>query len=505
MADFTYEIDLPPGIVSDDTTFGSKGRWADGSNMRFHNGRPEKIGRVIRILGTGGGGTVTVATTPRTIFAYSSSALSVPPIVVGTDAVLYSSGGLATGLTDVTPVGLGTGLIYWAFDSWGDLLLAAPKGGTLYQQSGVSVATEITQAPDQMNHMVVTAQRQVMALGCNEEISTTFNPMCIRWCDLENFTNWTSSATNNAGEYILEGQGKIVAGRRVGDGIAIWTSGMLYYATFVGDPSKTYDFRPVSDGCGLIGPGGVTELGGVAYWMSPDHSFNSWAPGGPVVKLPCPISIELQTNMNAGSGRLDARTVAVKQPAFNEVWFFYPDLRDVATGGYRYVAFNVADGSWFRGVLDRRSAYYADFLYNPASSVTTRGWRPFISIDGDGKIYSHEVETFGGAGDGEDVFSSFIQSADQYLNSGGQRVMVTGAVPDFETQTATISLTLYMRNRPQSTAVTKGPYSLATSDNKKDFRASGMIMSAKFSSAGASTERWRLGKPILHCTTQGGR
>lgn len=504
MPDFTYELNPAPGLFSDDTTFSAKGRWADGNNVRFWHDKPEKIGRVVRILGSG---SVAAAPNPRTVFAFSgATSLAAPAISIGTDAALYSSGGSLIGLTDVTPAGLGTGITYWAFDAWGATMLVAPKGGSLYVYNPATPpATIISQAPAQMSHMLVTAQRQVMALGCNEEVSTTFNPMCVRWCDLENYTTWATTATNNAGEHILEGQGKIVAGRRIGPYIAIWTDGMLFLASFVGDPKQTFNFERVSGGCGLVGPGAVAEIRGVLYWMTPDHRFYSWSPGSPPAQVPCPIGLELQANLLTGVTHPDQRTTAAAQPAFNEVWWFYPDLRDVATSGYRYVALNVVDGAWFRGQLDRRAAYHADFLYTPTGGGFTRGWRPFITVDGDGKIYSHEVESFGGSGDGAVAIDWFIQSADQYLNSGRTRVMVKGAVPDFETQTDAINLTVYMRDRPQSTAVTKGPYSLATTATKKDFRASGMLMSVKLSGTGTGNDLFRLGKPAFPCVTLGGR
>jgi len=502
MAGITYELELPPGIFSDDTTFGAKGRWADGSNVRFQGGRPETLGHISRILDGG------VAANPRTIFAFSSG--SSPVLIVGGDAALYTSniGGISTIENDITPVGLGSGISYWAFDSWGDSLMAAPKGGSLYTSNGGAgvAATIVSQAPAAMNHMLVTAQRQILALGCNEEISTTFNPMCIRGCDLEDYTNWTTSAANNAFEHILEGQGKIVAGRRVGDYIAVWTNGMLFLGSFIGDPGQTYRFEPVSDGCGLVGPGAVAELGGVVYWMSSNHRFFRWSPGEPPQQIPCPISRDLQDNILASATRLDVRTTAVKNSAFNEVWWFYPDKRDSATGGYRYVALNTVDGTWFRGQLDRRAAYHADFLYNPGSGSSYRSWRPFVSVDGDGKVYCHELEN---PAQGEVGFSSFIQSADQYIESGRRRVQLQGVNPDFEQQGCPVDLTLYMRDRPQSATVTRGPYSIDTAADKKDFRASGMIMSVKISlttNIGTNViESWRLGKPVFRGIPMGER
>lgn len=37
-------LDLAPGLQGDDTTFAAQGRWSDGSNVRFYEGRPQTIG-----------------------------------------------------------------------------------------------------------------------------------------------------------------------------------------------------------------------------------------------------------------------------------------------------------------------------------------------------------------------------------------------------------------------------------------------------------------------------
>src|SRR5713226_5274350 len=83
--------------------------------------------------------------------------------------------------------------------------------------------------------MLVTNTRQVMALGCNEEISGVFNPRCIRFSDIENPTVWTSSVTNNAGEFILQGSGQIVGAQLIGNYVFVWTDNELYLGTY--DPT----------------------------------------------------------------------------------------------------------------------------------------------------------------------------------------------------------------------------------------------------------------------------
>jgi hypothetical protein len=489
MPQFTFELEAPPGIDSDNTGFAAKGRWMDANNVRFRLGRPETLGRIVQILASGD-----LAPDACGMHGYTIGTDPSPMVIVGTSTALFA--GESSGLSAITPAGLGAGVRHWAFDNWGDTLLAAPKGGTLYEWAGTGVATEVTQAPDQMNCMLV-ARRYVIAIGCNEEVSGTFNPRCIRWCDFEDYTDWTSTADNNAGEHIVDGASVLVAAHVMGEYIAVWSNSSLYVGTYVGEPDQTWRFDKVADNCGLVGPAAKAVAGSIAYWMTPEHHFMRWAVGGPVEQIPCPILTELRANMVVTS-KADQRTAAVTNSFFSEVWWFYPDGR--ASGANRYVMLNTLDGSWSRGDLDRRAACELSFFYYPGTSPTFRPWRPMLAVGGDGKVYSHDVEDAGG---GIAVtMAAHLQSAEQYIESGRRRVMVRDIVPDFELQTGNVDLTIYERAHPRSAAYADGPHVIAADDDRVCLRASGKLLSVKFSSASG---RWRLGKPTFDCVTLGER
>ena len=83
-----------------------------------------------------------------------------------------------------------------------------------------------------------------------------------------------------------------------------------------------------------------------------------------------------------------------------------------------------------------------------------------------------------------------------------RRMMLRGVVPDFQGQTDSISLTVNVGDYPHSTKTAKGPYALADGATKKDFRASGRVMSVKLS----GTEGYmRLGKPTFDTVPMGER
>lgn len=468
---------LPPGLNSDDTTFSAEGRWADGNNIRFWQGKPQAIGG-------NGSATTTLTGAVRAIF---QSGLGVAG-KVATQTKLYSVGQSFTSNTDVTPAAAQNAAA-WSLQPWGSILLAVPRGGTLYEQSGTSQATEVTQAPDQITRMLVTPQRQVLALACNEEVSGTFNGLCIRGCDLEDYTDWTTSSTNNAFEHILDSGGAIKGGDIVGAYVGVWTESVLYIGQFLGDPGQTYRFDPVSDGCGLANSEALCVAHGVAYWVGPDFQLKAWSPGGLPYIIPCPILKDVLTNKIAGA---NLGVVVRANHRFDEIWIFYADARDSATENSRYIAYSIPESRaagapvWFRGQLARTMMFDAG-LTASGSSV--------IMGDSSGNIYRHELDTTAPT-------SCHIQSADQYFSNSQRRMMVRSFIPDFEYQSGDVALTLTVRDRPQSTAVTKGPYTVTTAMNKKDFRASGKLMSMKFS---ATAQYFRLGKPVFDAVPMGER
>lgn len=89
-------LDLPPGINGDDTQLAAKGRWADGSNVRFRLGKPEVIGGWESLISTALTGAC------RSIFPWKDAS-ELLNIGFGTHSKLqvWKSGGLY----DITPFG----------------------------------------------------------------------------------------------------------------------------------------------------------------------------------------------------------------------------------------------------------------------------------------------------------------------------------------------------------------------------------------------------------------
>lgn len=463
---------FPPLLVSDDTTFSAVNCVADVNNCRVRGGRWEPIG----------GWTLsraTAATGPTDFYACEVGGTNY--FIYGRETELSATSLLANAPTTILSVAAP-----WAFDRWGNTLLALGVGGKLYQWTGSGSASEIVAAPDNSQDMLVSAERQVLLFGSNEVVSGTQNYLCIRISDLEDLTDWTPSATNNAEEIILEGQGRIIAGRRVGPYIAVWTQDALYVGQFVGNPGQTYRFDKIAEGCGLTNRRSVAIVNGTAYWMATDLRFRMWTPGGLVTPLPCPIGEEFRDNLDLS---WLSSVYAFVNNRFQEISWFYPDTRDsTSENPSRYVTVCLGEPGvpWYRGQLQRD----AMFEFTASSNQTVA-----FGADKLGNVFTHES--------GNGLRSWHVQSSDQYLANSQRRMMVKRAIPDFEDQAGNVSLTLTSRNHPNGSVTTHTVQTLATSTTKKDFRASGMIFAAKFS--GAADTFARIGKPQFDVIPMGER
>jgi hypothetical protein len=485
---FTVELAPPPGLDSDESTFKAQGRWADGSNIRFYNGSPQSLGAYQSVISVPGALTIVDFAVLQ-----STGSAGATYTIIGTGNYLLASAGLGAAV-DKTPVALGPGGLpvaasSWSFAQYADTILCNPILQPIYQYTmGGGAATVLTNSPAQTT-VILTARRQVLAFGTNEELSGTFNANCIRGSDIENPTVWATSSTNNAFEDILDDQGGIIAAKVIGDYIAVWTQTSLWMGTYLGNPGQVYQWEKVAGGQGCVSVNAACVDGALATWFAPDFQIWQWSPGGIPAPVPCPISRAFVASL--GDPPM-VRLIAV--PHYNEIWLIYASSSSFDSRPDSYIAFN-RQGQWFKGTLQRNAAFangLVSALVRSNFSDPAAGGAFLASVGN--VIYAHELSsgTF-------PIWS--LTSADQYLDNGRRRIMIKRLDPDFTDSAGTINLTLSMRDRPLSTPVSKGPYPITTSAKKVDFRASGMIASATFE--GSSFVRF--GKLTFDCVDAGGR
>jgi len=126
---------------------------------------------------------------------------------------------------------------------------------------------------------------------------------------------------------------------------------------------------------------------------------------------------------------------------FNEVWWHYPSAG--STENDRNVSWNYASNDWNIGSLARLCGDGSDAPYLMGS---------------DGYVYSHETgEAYGGAY--PYAKSGPFEWPDQ-MGQGAKRVQIAGLIPDEKTQGQS-RVTFYLREFPNLTETTKGPYTIS--------------------------------------------
>lgn len=340
-------------------------------------------------------------------------------------------------------------------------------------------------APDEVRVISVPmSKRHVIAYGCNEEATNTFNPRAIRWCDFEDLTDWATLSTNNAGEYILEGSGAIIGVKETAYGAFIWTTNEVWFQEFLGAPDQTYQFTRLGTNCGLIGPNACVVFEGSAFWMSPDGGFWACPAGGTPTRLSTPVEQDVRNNLAFVQ---QAKVHAASVSQYREIWFFYPDSRD-GNENSRYVSLQLDEMAWSGGQLARTA--FCDAGAGPSP----------VGVDDSGNVFYHER---GNSANG-DVISWSIESGDVYVDESDRYMMFKNIRPDVEEQRGLALLTIITKAYPQGDETTHGPYSLTVGRDKVDFRASGRIARLKFEGS-ASPARFRLGRINMELDRRGTR
>lgn len=367
----------------------------------------------------------------------------------------------------------------WSFGVLGEALVASPRDGAIYVwENDTSVrATWLENSPIRNAAILTTPERVVMALGTEQEASPhTYNPRCVRHSDPDDETVWTTGTSTLAREKILEGAGRLVAGRNAGPGNFVWTDNEVFQCDYVGALDEVYRFTKLGEDCGLIGPNAACVRNQRAFWLTPDINFQTAPLGSEPQAIECPMRDELRDNLSLS--QFD-KIVMSTLSGFGEVWTFYPDSRDGLEIS-RAMFFSPTDGWWSKAQLVRTAFCDA----GPATYP--------VGVDDSGNIFWHEK---GATADGNAISWS-LEAGPQYIDSGRNALFIRSFWPDFKGQQGAISLTIYAREYPQSTAETFGPYTMSPGDEAVDLRIDGRIISWKLS-GNSTPASFRMGVPIV--------
>lgn len=355
----------------------------------------------------------------------------------------------------------------WSLDLWGEDLLANPRGGGVYvwdTSGGTSArATLITNAPATAQAIVVSpTSRHLLALGAYD--GSNNDPLLIRWCAQEDYTTWTPSDTNDAGERRIDGGNAILAGVRTNKEILVLTDETAHVVRFVGPP-HTFGAQPLGK-AGLRGPKGVVEEAGVAYWFG-NEDFLMYAGGRPQ-PIPCDVRKSVFDDLN--ETQRDKCHAGVNR-TFNEIWWFYCSASSQEID--RAVAYNHVERHWSLHELERTA-------WLDKSEV----FRSPYAAGPDGYLYGHES---GITADGAAV-DAYVESGDMELGEGAQIMRLSGFIPDFKRLTGAVDISVKARLYPAGAQIVKGPKEITSAKKFVKLRARGRQMAVRL----AETGGWRM-------------
>jgi len=487
-------LDIPPGQYRNGTDFQASNRWRDASLVRWHDGSMRPVG------GWTSRKTSAFASAPRAMIAWLDNS-SDSYLAAGTYNKLYYVNPSST-VYDITPTGLTSGNLNaalnlgygggfygagnwgsaptssgvydeattWSLDSWGEYLLAcSSKDGKIYEwqlNSGV-VAAQVTNAPVSNNGIVVTEERFVFALGAGG------NPRKVQWCDQENNTSWTPSATNQAGDFELQTTGQIMCGLRMRGRTLILTDNDAHVASYSGAPF-VYGFERVGTACGVATRRGAVAIDEGAFWMGKKGFFQF--DGSSAREITCEVSDYVFDDMNVSQ---ISKVYAVHNSQHGEIWWFYPS--GTSNENNRYVALDYKEGHWSTGELDRTAGVDQGIYSNP------------IWADASGNLYNQETGYTHG------TTKPYAESGSISLGNGDNIMKVTQLIPDEKTQ-GQVEVTFKTRFYPNDSETSHGAFTLG---NPTDVRFQGRQVRIKVQ--GTGNDNWRSGVMRIEANAGGRR
>jgi len=386
----------------------------------------------------------------------------------------------------------GGSIFYW--DATGSVTTRAVLLSTLSGASDVPVVQNLI--------LVSDISRFVFCFGTNEIGSDTIDPTLLRWSDQEDATNWTPSATNQAGSLRLSRGTKIVAASQARQEVLVWTDSSLYSLQYVGAPA-VWAATLVGENISISSQNAVSYANGVAYWMGKDKFYMY---DGRTQPLKCDVRKYVFNDFNTAQY---SQVFSGTNESFHETWWFY--CSDGETNIDKYVIYNYLEKIWYYGTLARTAWIDSGLRDSPLAATY------------DLNLVDHESGVDDNQTSSTAAISAFIESSDFDIGDGDRFSLINRVVPDvsFDGSTATnpaATLTLHAlassgsgRNSPVSeggvnnatvTRTATSPVEVFT--DLINIRVRGRQLSMKFSSS-ATGVTWQLGTPRLDIRADGRR
>ena len=502
-------LEMPPGMHGNGTALQSRGRWRIGNLVRWQEGallpqsgwvRRQKDGADLSVSGVA-----------RAAFIWRDNA-EVVQLAIGTHSGLYVFHN-GSDYEDITPADYTAGTVnasaadgygimdygmeyygvpreideayaiarpatMWTLGTWGENLIAHTlNDGRLFEWApgtpkAVPIVATSGTVPEGTRSFVVTNERILMALGDETD------PRRVRWSDQENNKSWAPDPLNQAGDFTLQTNGFIVAGRATPDGVIIWTTEDVWVGNYLGFP-LIYGFRALAGKTSLVSRGAMAVIDSRVMWMG---QAGFWVYDGYMNPLPCDVQDRVFNHVNVA--QLSKAWAMVNHAMFEIVWFYPSDESNEIDS---YVTFNYKENYWITGRVSRVCGVPAGILPNPILLTYSGG-----SFPGTSYLYNH------GTGYDYEGLIPFVESWPIEIAEGGQEMMIQKLVPD-ELALGDVKVQFKARQYPTTPERTK-TYTLR---NPTNTRVAGRQIAVRFE--GVNPVSWRIGRMKLHVKQLGSR
>lgn len=209
----------------------------------------------------------------------------------------------------------------------------------------VSALAGASDVPLTQNTLIVSdASSFTFVFGSNDYLSTTYDPMLVRWSDQESLTNWTPAITNQSGSLRLSHGSAIQAVLQSRQEILVFTDAAIYSLQYLAAP-YVWGSQILSDNISIVSQNAATYSSGMAFWMGQDKFYKY---DGRVQPLRCDLRQFIYDDINRTQF---SQIFAGTNEGFNEVWWFYCTQNSTVID--RYVVYNYMEDAWYYGSMGR--------------------------------------------------------------------------------------------------------------------------------------------------------
>ena len=404
----------------------------------------------------------------------------------------YGQGGYGVGITPTPSSGTPITTTNWTLDNWGEILLACPSDGPIYQwapDSGFANATKILNAPLIQGGMFVSNTAEILVSWASSSNGVQ-DPLTVNWSSAGDYTDWAPTIVNQAGGRRLPNGSRIVGGAAGPSFNIIWTDLDIWSMDYVGS-EEVYGFLSLATNCGMIGRHAFAIVNSTVLWMGSNQFFA--LNGESVTPIPCAVwDVVFQDIDLAHTDKI----TAAPNNGFGEVAWYYASVSGGTGEVDSYVKVNFNNGFiWDYGKLQRTAWIDQSVVGEP------------IGGDALGFVYQHEISP---NADGQPMMPSFTTGFFQ-IAEGDDLTFLDWIIPDFQWRYfgtnnagAQISITLMYRDYPGAAINTAGPYAVQQATSYVNTRLRGRQVAFEVSSSDLDSW-WRLGALRFRTASDGKR